>query len=137
MEGVEIEYRSNEDDERNDNNDTPYDFVDEDNTAIVETPSDFVYEPRQAKPPQQCSAKDAQISHAHFHRMIGDDESKLSKQRHEKEHNKWIDECQPKGCQAIIYQCAFFLTAYVHVFGRIAAETIDTEGHEQNTAYDF
>lgn len=133
MYGVEVENRADEHGEREDDDKTTDDAVDDLNAIHVELSTHLVYQPCQAVPPQQGTEDDTHITKRHFHWVVWDDEGKLSVAGNEQKDDQWIRECHKKGRETIVPQGTFVLTALVHVLPWVASEAVDAKQQQNDT----
>ena len=83
----EVEYRSEQDYDWNNDDNASYDAVDKYYAVFLKDVLYFVYQPCQTIPPQYCASYDAEIAYAHLQRVIGDDERQLCENCHEEQYN--------------------------------------------------
>ena len=131
---VEIENRTYQGDDREDDDHASYYLINNKDAVGVKLTTDFIDQPRQAKPPEQGTEDDAQIPHSHLQWHIGHHEGKLSEGRHEEEHDERIGQRDEECRDAVVQQRALLVAALVHVLGRIALEAIDTENQKKQAA---
>ena len=127
MNGVEVKHRANEHGEREDDDKTTDDAVDDLYAIHVELSPHLIYQPCQAVPPQQGTGDDAHVAKRHLQRMMWDDEGKLSVAGDEQKDNQRIREGHEKGSESIMPQCTFAMTALMHVFPWITFEAVDAK----------
>ena len=132
---IEIEHRTHEDGQREENYQTANDAVDDDDTEVVELVPHLVNQPRKPEPPDESSRDNAKVAHRHLQRMVGDNEGKLCKGSHEEQDDEWVEEGYPEGRYAIVDERAFLLLlALMHVLRRILEETVNAEGKQNKAA---
>ena len=134
MDGVEIEYRTDEHGEREDDDKAADDAVDDLYAVHVELCTYFINQPCQAVPPQQRTRDEAHIAERHFQRMVWNDEGKLSVAGDEQKDNQWVGECNEEGCERIVPQSAFALATLVHILPWIASEAVDAKQQQNSTS---
>ena len=137
MDGEKIEDGAYQNDNGKQYHHTPDNAVDENDTIIVEFYPDFVNEPCQSKPPQQCTHHDTHIAYEHHERMPRNHESQLCKAGHKKNDDEWIGEGHQKGRHAIVDESALGVAALVHVLSGVGAETVDAENEEHDASRDL
>ena len=131
---VEIEHRSHQCDEREDDNHATYHLINNKDAIGIKLAPDLIDEPGESEPPQQSSENDAQIAHAHLYRHIGHHKGKLCKRSHKEEYDEWIAERNQKRSNAVMQKRALLIARLVHILHRIAPEAIDTEYQQQDTS---
>ena len=89
---IQIEYRSDERYDREDNDNTTNHLIDNKNGIGIKLATNFIDEPCQSKPPEQGTEDDAQVPHRHLDRHIRHHKGKLGERSHEKEHNERVAE---------------------------------------------
>ena len=134
---IQIEYRSDEGDDREDDDDATYHLINNKDAIGIKLATNLVDEPSQAKPPKQGSKDNAQITHRHLDRHIWHHEGKLGKCRHEEEHDERVTERNQERRDTIVEQSALLVARLVHVLHRIALEAIDTEHEEHDATKDL
>ena len=132
--GVKVEHRADEDDDRHHYDDAAHHLVDYLNAVGVENRTDLVYEPCQSIPPQHRTADNADISGTHLGWMVGDYECKLGEESHHEHYDERIGERDEECRDAVVDERALGATvAYVNFLHRVASERIDSEYHEDDT----
>ena len=63
---IKIKHRSKKSDDRENNHDTSYHFIDDKDSITIKLTSDLIDEPSESKPPQLGTKHNAQISHTHL-----------------------------------------------------------------------
>ena len=134
MKCVEVEHRAQQHDEREDDDNASYHAVDEHDAAVVEFVAHLVDKPCQPEPPQQGTAHDAQIAHAHVQWMFGHDKGKLCKRCHEEQDDERVGECHQKGGDAVVYQRALLGVAHMYFFCGVRPVAIHAEDHEHDAS---
>lgn len=134
MERIKIEHRAYKHNERENHNHAADNLIYYHNAAVIELIPNLVYKPSQAEPPQQRSANNTEITHAHVERMLGDDESELGERRHEQEYDQRIGKSYEKRRNAIMDQRAFFLAAHMYFLSRVGTVTIYAKNHQHHAA---
>ena len=130
---VEIEHRSHQCDEREDDNHATYHLINNKDAIGIKLAPDLIDEPGESEPPHQGSEDDAEVTHAHFYRHIRHHEGKLREGGHEEEHDERIGERYEKRRYAVVHQCALLVARLVHVLHRVALEAVDSK-HEEHQA---
>ena len=87
---IKIKHRSKKSDDRENNHDTSYHFIDDKDSISIKLTSDLIDEPSESKPPQQGTKHNTQISHSHFYRHIRNHKGKLCKGSHKEKHDERI-----------------------------------------------
>ena len=134
MEGEKIEYSTKKDDDGYGNHQRANKPVDENDAIDLETAADFVDQPCESIPPQYGARYNAQIAYCHDKGVPRDDKRKLSETCHEQQDDQWVGNSYEKGGDTIVYQCAFYVAALVHVLCGIGAVTENAERQQHQAS---
>ena len=102
MDGIEVKHCTDEHSERKDDDQTANDAINDLNAVHVELGPYFIYQPRQAVPPQQGAGDDAHIAKSHLQGVMRDNEGKLGKTGDEQKDDQRIGEGHQKSCDGIM-----------------------------------
>ena len=132
-EEIDIEERSDEADDGEEDNTSADDTVDEYDSRLVETRAYLVNEPSQPIPPQQCAAQHGSIARTHKQRLVGHDEVELCEECDEEQHDKWVGEGDEKRRHPVVYQRALLLlSALVRILQRVGEEADESEDQQHD-----
>lgn len=90
VEGVKVEYRSDENEDGTHDDDCPNNLVDDHDAVVVKPAAHLVNEPCQAVPPQQGAAEDAQVAADHLDGVVGYDKLELCEHGDEQQDDERI-----------------------------------------------
>lgn len=134
---IKIENRTYQGDDREDDNHASYNLINNKDAIGIKLASDFINQPSKSEPPKQGSEHDTQIAHSHLQRHVGHNKCKLCEGCHEEEDDKRIGKGDEECRDGIVRQRPLLVAALVHILGRIALETINAKGKQEQATKDL
>lgn len=132
---IKIKHRSKKSDDRENNHDTSYHFIDDKDSISIKLTSDLIDEPSESKPPQQGSEYDARKANKHLKRMVGHYKGKLGETRHKKENNQRIGERDKKGGHSVVEQRTLSVARTVYLLRRVRLVGVNTKCQKHYAAH--